>query len=208
MELYFADPAFKDPRPPLLQPRKKESFRFEDYCFQCKRKPGPWLKEGDTGVPTKKKLVFGVETCADHSQERLKTTSSSGPKPEVDIQLIPSAGMGITPKNVVSRNGGFVFNCDGWTASGAFRTGIVEAPRAAAIKRFYVPNWPVRSGCNPLLPHTELATVPPTAAKPYKIADLEYITPPETVDLNNAVDDIFSYGPGQLHLYPVKDLPK
>lgn len=56
-------------------------------------------------------LTFGVEICLDHDAQRLE---GSRRLPPIDIQLIPSCGMTISPEAIVVGEGGFVFNCDGY----------------------------------------------------------------------------------------------
>lgn len=205
LKLHFSDPSFSDPRPKFLKARAQEDFRFEDYAFQIKRKPGPFLPEGDASVPQKRKVVFGVETCADHSKGRLKfAKAGSGTKPPIDIQIIPSAGMGITPGYSAVRKEGLLFNCDGWNASSAFLaqlTGKAIMARKGKFKEKFTDLVPLRSGYNPLLPHTELMQY----TKTYSWA---YITNPTAVAVTSDVTGLFAYGPGELHVYPPQDLPE
>lgn len=57
-------------------------------------------------------IRFGLEVCRDHHQGRLAHSLESG---SLSIQLIPSAGMGITQTSIACRPGGLVFNVDGIT---------------------------------------------------------------------------------------------
>ena len=72
----------------------KETLELEDYCFAGPRKAGGWyssLSEARSKDPCKS-IVFGVEICADHADERLQFINKKSPI-GIDIQLVPSAGM-------------------------------------------------------------------------------------------------------------------
>ena len=109
LELYAAD---KNDDAPLNY--SKQSFKLKDYCFAGPRKAGPWfatLAEAKNLKPCKR-LVFGLEICADHADYRLGLINTGNDKTDIDIQLVPSAGM--PPVYFAARKGGFIFNCDGW----------------------------------------------------------------------------------------------
>lgn len=52
---------------------KSAKLDYRDYCFAAERKAGPWLtlEKAESLAPCKK-LVFGLEICADHASGRLK----------------------------------------------------------------------------------------------------------------------------------------
>jgi hypothetical protein len=62
------------------------------------------------GVFTMDGITFGMEICLDHLVQRLKKDLNRG---NIQIQLIPSAGMEIKPGSVACVNGGLLFNVDG-----------------------------------------------------------------------------------------------
>lgn len=55
-------------------------------------------------------IQFGLEICLDHKKQRLEKSTDL---PKIDIQLIPSGGMTIQRNAIVSKEGGYVFHCDG-----------------------------------------------------------------------------------------------
>ena len=52
---------------------KDENMNYRDYCFAARRKAGPWLSMDEVkSLDPCKKLIFGLEICADHAAGRLK----------------------------------------------------------------------------------------------------------------------------------------
>ncbi|MEN6374326.1 MAG: hypothetical protein ABFD75_06005 [Smithella sp.] len=58
-------------------------------------------------------ITLGLEVCLDHAKGRLRASPVAPGHNEIQIHLIPSAGMTITPSSVVGIKGGLVFNVDG-----------------------------------------------------------------------------------------------
>jgi hypothetical protein len=70
---------------------------------------------GGHSIFTTDDVTFGLEVCLDHDKGRLKASPVAPGHNEIQIHLIPSAGMIITPSCVVGIKGGLVFNVDGST---------------------------------------------------------------------------------------------
>ena len=188
---------------------------------------GPWSPDGSEGnrkpnsgkaIPSKplRKLTFGLEVCADHSELRLaksmKSWTEANPTltiPPIDVQLVPSAGMTIAHDKIVARKGGYIFNCDGWIARGA---GVAQKmkDRGAMVLDVLNEDAPDDAGHNPLSPHSELClssgpagpAITITADKPtVSLKDLKVIgLPPEDQA------KLFANGAGELHIYPLQPL--
>jgi len=58
-------------------------------------------------------VKIGVDICLDHSRQRLVKHLYNNPNDRTDIQIITACGMSVRPNAVISRKGGYVFNCDG-----------------------------------------------------------------------------------------------
>lgn len=70
VELYLAETKPDDKE---LLTQKPESMDYHDYCFVAARKAGPWLSfEEAKDIKPCKKIIFGLEICADHRVGRLK----------------------------------------------------------------------------------------------------------------------------------------
>jgi hypothetical protein len=181
-----------------FQELKPESMVLEDYCFAGPRKVGPWFGSlGEVkGNDACKIMVFGLEICADHAAFRIKTINS-GPDPvAIDIQLVPSAGM--RPTYFAARKGGYLFNCDGWSKP------IPEGGKNLTV-HFDGPSPCKKDGTpfTPGSPHTGL--VKNDGAVFSKPGDC-LVPAPHPVDAALA-KVIFESGEGELHVYPVQDLP-
>lgn len=144
-------------------------------------------------VVYKEQLAEIIKAQEEAAKERVEIEKQ---REEFDIQLVPSAGCVLQPQLArVARKDGFMFNCDGWHAPGAMKVGLDKRQGRVLEYKLVGPETP---GHNPLLPHSELVKAPDTA-----------VTPPQIVDLQGVADadGIFGEGPGELHIYPVQDLP-
>jgi hypothetical protein len=176
----------------------KPSYVFEESFFWCQRRPGPLKDHAEGGVPDNKRVTFGLEICADHGEARMiGATSLQGTKAGIDIQLVISAGMSITPAAVAAKLNGFVFNCDGWN----FLNASVEERRIGKYKLEYDDTIPKDPGHNPLYPHTRLVKVTRARVGQTAAGTQEIVLANPPVDLVTNVDDIFAYKAGQLHVY-------
>ena len=77
------------------------------------RQRGKYGADSGGGIFDFENLTLGVEICLDHLEQRLKKSRPSKGAWEIQIQLIPSAGMDIKPDSVIASPGGYVFNVDG-----------------------------------------------------------------------------------------------
>jgi hypothetical protein len=93
---------------------QKGNLKQDDYIVVGHRKPGPWIDTAREGKNLKscKRMVFGLEICADHADGRVNYINKGANEIDIDIQLVPSAGMNL--KLFATRTGGYLFNCDGW----------------------------------------------------------------------------------------------
>jgi hypothetical protein len=66
-----------------------EKLDYHDYCFASRRKAGPWvpLEELENVEPCKK-LLFGVEICADHGEGGGKIKKILEEKPKEELELL------------------------------------------------------------------------------------------------------------------------
>lgn len=171
-------------------------YSFRDFSFCCARKPGPIFELGSRGaeVPADQVITFGLEICADHSKQRAKMSAGAVP---VDIHLVPSAGMGLSPPFIVAKDQGYAVNCDGWNAVSAVLKTINE--RGATVETTPLDKaGPEKGGINPLNPHSEVLKRSGESFTPVK---------PQRVELSIDAQEIFAYGCGVLHIYPPQKLP-
>ncbi|MBS1835219.1 MAG: hypothetical protein JST65_21040 [Acidobacteria bacterium] len=175
----------------LIAARQRTGMQFQDFTFACARKPGPIVDLPGAADP--RMVLFGLEICADHSTSAM--ARSSGTKVPLDIQLVPSAGMSISLDSAaVTKDTGYVFNCDGWNKNSALHKG-----RNVPIVEVYNAAWPEEAGRNPLTPHTELIKKNGVAMTPINTG------------IQDAAGDhsaIFADTAGKLHIYPIQKLPE
>ena len=179
---------------------KKESMRLDDYCFAGPRKVGGWFGSlGEIGGKDAcKVMVFCLEICADHAAFRVKEINKGASAVGIDIHLVPSAGM--SPTYFASRQDGFIFNCDGWNKAHIKGGGGKLEVRHDGPSPFTKDGAPF----SPTYPHTAVgkssgagkevgACLTPVVAK---------------VISAGLAKTIFECGEGELHVYPVQELPK
>lgn len=163
------------------------------------------LKEGEELLKEKTELLAALQLRKPKLEEEFKKANEEMTKiqlqrtalakqKELDIQLVPSAGMSVAPMNVATKPGGYFFNCNGWNPSSGQVQDLVK--RNAKIVKIEKPNYPVSAGQNPLYYHSELLKTPMKSVQP------------SVTDLTDDVSEIFAEGPGQLHIYPPQDLEK
>ncbi len=163
------------------------------------------LKEAEELLKEKTELLATLQLRKPKLEEEFKKATDEMTKiqlqrtaiakqKELDIQLVPSAGMSVAPMNVATKPGGYFFNCNGWNPS----SGQVQElnKRNAKIVKIEKPNYPNSAGQNPLYYHSELLKTPMKSVQP------------SVTDLTEDVSEIFAEGPGQLHIYPPQDLEK
>lgn len=78
-------------------------------------------------------VTFGVEICLDHAVGKGRLRQSEG-APKIDVQLVPSCGMGIKRHSIAVKKG-FVFNCDGMGSghSEVRRVGSWDEPQPRVV---------------------------------------------------------------------------
>ena len=214
---------------------KDENMNYRDYCFTTRRKAGPWLSLDEVkSLDPCKKLIFGLEICADHAAGRLKKLvqqkipeslpdtaiekdreirekkraeieqeNKGKSDVTIDIQLLPSAGMSPVIKNVVARENGYLFNCDGWNKGKDMGVNIItewfNGPKVEADNE--------NKMANPVTPHTAIAKGGGVSLDmgnfiPERIKLETVISPALGKDILN------ESGMGELHIYAELDLPK
>jgi hypothetical protein len=183
----------------------KENMNLEDYCFAGPRKVGPWFKSLSEikGKDPCKVMVFGLEICADHAANRLEAINTGANAVGIDIQLVPSAGM--LPLYFAARNGGFLFNCDGWNKAPkeGGKTLTVHHDGPSPCKDSFGLEF------SPVFPHTAVARRSGAEKVIEGLAVVGACLTPTEHDVNAGLAKvIFESGEGKLHVYPVQELPK
>lgn len=138
------------------------------------------LNYDGAGVFSLAGITWGLEVCLDHlgTVRRLQKSPQLPGENLIQLQLVPSCGMGVQAPSVVTQFGGYVFNCDG---SGAARHSTLaeQVPplmNIAMSSSTQVRNDPIAlQGTSPVL------EVP--------------------------VDDLYASGAGVVNLYPVRTIP-
>jgi hypothetical protein len=179
---------------------EKESMSLEDYVFACPRKAGPLFKNLAEARKVKacKRLVFGLEICADHGDWRILNINTGSNQIDVDIQLVPSAGQ--KPRYFATRKNGFVFNCDGWN----------QQPNGGRIIETHLDGpSPFIKGIkqtSPIYPHSAAVK---RETDEIDVGAKKCLEPEKTATPSEELSKIiFGYGAGELHFYPLQDLPK
>lgn len=86
---------------------------------------------GGQGLFSMAGITFGLEVCLDHAMGRLRGAPSRGA--QVQVHLIPSAGMTILDDRVVCMKDGLIFNVDPAQADLRTNTGTFAAPRTTPV---------------------------------------------------------------------------
>ena len=182
---------------------EKESMNLEDYCFAGPRKVGAWFGSLSDARSRDacKVMVFGLEICADHAANRLEVINTGGSAVGIDIHLVPSAGM--RPKYFAARQGGYLFNCDGWNKAPEGGKAI-EVPFDGPNPYSYKNDDGYDVDVCPVFPHTGVARREDAGTA------VGACLVPAT---HNVIDAsltkvIFESGEGELHVYALQDLPK
>ena len=125
-------------------------------------------------------ITWALEVCLDHlgTVQRLQRSPQLPGQKLVQMQLVPSCGMGIEAPSVITQPGGLVFNCDG---SGATRHSTLA-----------------RQG-------PPLADVPLAASIPVDGSDI--VLPGSSPVQDVAVGALFAGGAGVVNVYPAQSLP-
>jgi hypothetical protein len=151
---------------------------------------------------------YGVEICLDHSDTRLRQNIANEPSVigGIHVQVVASCGMQISHPSVAADNGGFVFNCDGQYGLNNLDKGqsVLNDVNCLYANYAYQPNTNYAA-------HTQLARVkdqaqggnpndPNSSNATFQTLDPKEIT---IVPVNppSNINDYFSGGAGQIHIY-------
>lgn len=126
-------------------------------------------------------ITFGLEVCLDHAEQRLRKSPNKVGQNQIQIQLVPSAGMEICANAVVAMKGGLVFNCDGSYGLPG------KSPADAHSSLHKVTKMHV--GAN----DAETTSLDP-----------DHVLPVTAV---GGFDTYFAKGPGEVHIYPAQPIP-
>jgi hypothetical protein len=184
----------------------KFSMSLSDYCFAAPRKAAPWYSKLDEARPVDacKRLVFGLEICADHADQRIKNINTGAAAIDIDIHMVPSAGM--KPMYLAARQNGFLINCDGWSTKLEQGGKNIEVHLDGPSPYFYYNEIGSKKPVTPVYPHSAVCKRTGTADTS---GVAEWFTP-ITIAVPSAdlAKDIFGKGPGEVHIYEPKDLPR
>lgn len=163
--------------------------------------------------------TVGVEICLDHSDQRLRRSVAVSPwqsaSDGVDLHLIPSCGMQITPGSVAAKTGGLVFNCDGLygldgATAGQMETGVFGG--VASVRTDYIDGTNTLYGAHTQIARVTKAAVDGDSAAP-AAANAQCEAPQARVKVielhaTNDTEATFAGGAGAVHIYGLdKPLP-
>ena len=125
-------------------------------------------------------ITWGLEVCLDHSGtvRRLQKSPQLPGENLIQLQLVPSCGMGIQAPSVITQLGGYVFNCDGFGASS----------HSSLAQQIPPLNNVVFSSSTPV------SDVPITLQSSSPVLDV-------------AVSSLYARGPGVVNIYPASAIP-
>jgi hypothetical protein len=107
------------------------------------------LNYDGAGVFSLAGITWGLEVCLDHRDtvRRLQKSPQLPGENLIQLQLVPSCGMGVQAPSVVTQFGGYVFNCDG-SGTARHSTLAEQVPPLADVPRSS--STPVGNGQLPL----------------------------------------------------------
>jgi len=125
-------------------------------------------------------ITWGVEVCLDHSStvRRLQKSPQLPGENLIQLQIVPSCGMGIQAPSVITQTGGYVFNCDGFGASSHSSLAQQVPP---------------------------LVNVAFSSSTPVSDAPITLQRTSPVVDV--AVSSLYARGPGVVNIYPPSAIP-
>ncbi len=125
-------------------------------------------------------ITWGLEVCLDHlnTVHRLQSSPQLPGENLIQLQLVPSCGMGIQVPSVIVETGGYVFNCDGWRAT-----------RHSTLAQQVPP----------------LVDVPLSTSTPVSAAGipLQSTSPVQDVPISS----LYANGAGVVNIYPARAIP-
>ena len=125
-------------------------------------------------------ITWGLEVCLDHSGtvRRLQRSPQLPGQKLIQLQVVPSCGMDIQAPSVITQAGGYIFNCDGSSAT-SHSTLVQQVP-----------------------PVTDVPMLSSTPVSDDSIA-LKSTSPV----LDVAISALYAGGPGVVNIYPAQALP-
>ena len=134
-------------------------------------------------------VTFGLEICLDHSQARLKSSPQKPGEFLIQVQLVPSCGMGLIADSVVAMKDGWALNVDGYAPP-------APRPRRGALVGGY---------------HSQLQQVLSSFTDTRPTARMGPDQAFTTDNLASLPDDeagfIFAAGKSELHIYSSQPVP-
>ncbi|WP_411878056.1 hypothetical protein [Polaromonas sp. YR568] len=125
-------------------------------------------------------ITWGLEVCLDHlgTVRRLQKSPQLPGENLVQLQLVPSCGMGVQAPSVITEFGGYVFNCDG-----------SRAARHSTLAQQVPP-----------LVNVALSTSTPVSGAPIALQSTSPV-------LDVPVSSLYASGPGVVNIYPARAIP-
>lgn len=138
------------------------------------------LNYDGAGVFSLAGITWGLEVCLDHlgTVRRLQKSPQLPGENLIQLQVVPSCGMGVEAPSVVTQFGGYVFNCDG--SRNARHSTLAEQ----------VP---------------PLADVPMSTSTPVSGAPIPLQSTSPVLDV--PVSSLYASGPGVVNIYPARAIP-
>ncbi|CAN7603905.1 hypothetical protein [Polaromonas sp. LjRoot131] len=138
------------------------------------------LNYDGSGVFSLAGITWGLEVCLDHlgTVRRLQKSPQLPGQDLIQLQLVPSCGMGVQAPSVVTQFGGYVFNCDG---SGAAR----HSTLAEQV---------------PPLRNVVMSSSTPVSNDPIALQGTSPV-------LEVPVDHLYASGAGVVNIYPARAIP-
>ncbi len=128
-------------------------------------------------------IEFGLEICLDHALSRLKNSPRPAGAPPIQVQLVPSCGMSLKRKAMVTMVDGLGFNVDGvWNEAAGDYGADSQLARVVQASSIVQPN----AVLGPL--------IPPTSRVPLANAPADFAR-------------LFARGPGVLGIYAPQPIP-
>lgn len=143
-------------------------------------------------------ITFGLEVCADHGVGRLKKAKPQAGDTFVQIQLVPSGGVTISPARVAALKGGLVCNVDGASTSLT-----AKAPQPAEREGYHVQLFSVLSDGQPA-DLSQMQEIPSAVVIPAH-ADLAEVQKVFWLPPDNGVENVIVWP--KLAIYPPQDIP-
>jgi len=125
-------------------------------------------------------ITWGLEVCLDHSAtvRRLQKSPQLPGENLIQLQVVPSCGMGIQAPSVITQAGGYVFNCDGYGTT-SHSDLAQQVPPLASVA---------------LLSSTPVDDAPIALQSTSPVLDVP-------------ISSLYARGPGVVNIYPASPIP-